>query len=93
MKIKILYHVYLIVAYQQTKFIKNEYTFCFSNFLMIGLCNATANCWFSETTSELSSVPLCVVPGYLSKNGKLLKKSTLISIIFWISSNTKFFIT
>ena len=27
--------------------LKDEYTFCFSNFLIIGLCNSSTNSWFN----------------------------------------------
>ena len=26
--------------------LKDKYTFCFSDFLKVGLCNSSANCWF-----------------------------------------------
>ena len=33
--------------------LKNDRTSSISNFLIIGLCNSSANCWLSEITSEL----------------------------------------
>ena len=52
-KIEFLCCVYLLTAYQPIKsaphklFLKDEYTLCFSHFLIIGLCNSLANCWLS----------------------------------------------
>ena len=38
--------------------LKDEYAFRLSNFLIIYLFNSFANCWFSETKSELISVKI-----------------------------------
>ena len=40
---------------------KGECTFCFSNILIVGLCNALANSLFSKTMPELIPVPLFVL--------------------------------
>ena len=45
-KIELFYQIYLIIVYQLLP-IKDEYTFRFSNFLMIGLCSSSTNSLFS----------------------------------------------
>ena len=63
--------------------LKDEYTFHFSNFLIIGLCNCFANCWF-EIFSFLTPLPAnllriakvsdcaCLAEEFLSRIYKLL---------------------
>ena len=75
--------------------IKGDCTFLFLNFLIIGLCYYSANYWFEIFSF---SIPLPVklftsiaevffIKGFIDH----WSKSTLISIIFWISSNIKCF--
>ena len=50
-KIEILYYIYLLNTYPQDQppqvlSLKDEYTFRFSNFLIIVLRNSSINCWF-----------------------------------------------
>ena len=51
--------------------LKDEYTFLFSNFLIIGLCNFSTNCWF-YLISFLIPLPVTDLPAseanFLSKN-------------------------
>ena len=57
---------------------EDEFTFLFSNFLIIDLYNFSAKCWFPETTSELIPVHLCVTSDFLSKqNYKSLKQDNV----------------
>ena len=54
MKNKFLYYIYLLTAYPQDHHpilsLKDEYTFCFSNFLINGLYNSPANCYIWPET-------------------------------------------
>ena len=48
-KMEMLYYIYLLAAYlqdQQPKRMNDECTYRFSNFLIIFLCNSSANCRF-----------------------------------------------
>ena len=51
--------------------LKDEYAFLFSNFLIIGLCNFSTNCWF-YLISSLIPLPVTDLPAseanFLSKN-------------------------
>ena len=44
--------------------LKEKYTFHFSNFLLTGLCNSSANCWFG-INSLLIAPPEDFLPKYL----------------------------
>ena len=81
--------------------IKGERTFLFSNFLIIGLCNLSANGWF-DILSFLILLSANFYPpvaeAFLRSlfNKKVINhwtKFTLISIVFHIFSNIKCFIT
>ena len=69
----------------------------FLNFLIIGLCNYSAHCWFLKSVSVPVSVCVAnlftrVAANLLSKNINYRHKSVLISIILGIFSNFKCFI-
>ena len=98
MKIEFLYLIYFISAKSapQILYMRGECTFCFSNFLTVGLCNSFANSSFLETLPGLILVFLLVIEVFYQKNYKQLKQVHVdihhISIFFAtlniLSSNT-----
>ena len=49
-KTSIFHQIYLLIVYLEDRHplpLKDEYTFGFSNFLIFGLCNSSANCSFN----------------------------------------------
>ena len=68
--------LYLLINYISAKStphmfsLKDEYTLCLLNFVIIGLCNYSAHCWFNIIS--LSTAPPA---DFLSKNCKSLKQN------------------
>ena len=53
--------------------LKEEYTLRFLNFLLVALCNSTANCWFDIISLLIADLPACVTArsdDFLSKTKK-----------------------
>ena len=45
----------------QILFLKDEYTFPFSNFLIIGLCNSSANCYIAKSKVHWFDIILLLI--------------------------------
>ena len=49
----------------QILFLKDEYTFRFSNFLITGICNFYANCWFKKILYLITPPPVDFLSNHL----------------------------
>ena len=101
--------MYLLIKYISAKSaphilsIKDGYTLRVINFLIIGICNSFANCWFDLTllliappevlAADLFALVADVSISFYQKICKPLMQDLLISIILRIFSNIRCFIT
>ena len=108
-KIPLLYLLMNFICARSTTHmlsLKNNYTLHFLNFVIIGLCNSSANFWFDifflivdlsgRVTTPPASTPVTkvLVPvDFLSKNCKPLKQDLFDIYHTWGFSNIKCFIT
>ena len=92
-KMEILYYTYLLIKCLldqsnicQILSVRDEYTFHFSNFLIIGLCSSLATCWFGI-------ILLCNSTPRRLFIKKFINHWTNSMLIFWIFRNIKCFVT